>query len=163
MRSAFAPFAAALVVASLLGWLPSPAQAADAETIAACLKSERGAGRDGRQCIGRVSDPCLEQPGGQTTVGMVECTDRETKVWDDLLNAEYKRLLGVLGDKAQASVRAAERAWIAARDADCSVPYDIFEGGTIAQPIAASCILSHTAMRALQLRNWRDMAQPEDQ
>ena len=94
---------------------------------------------------------------------MVDCIYRETKVWDDLLNAEYKRLLAVLGDKAQASVRTSERAWIAARDADCSVPYDIYEGGTMAQPIAANCVLSQTAMRALQLRDWHDMAQPEDQ
>jgi uncharacterized protein YecT (DUF1311 family) len=135
--------------------------AAEPQIIATCLKAERKANRDGHACIGRISDPCLKLPGGETTVGMVQCADRETKIWDGLLNAAYRDLLHVLGDKAAASVRTAQRAWISARDADCRVPYDIFEGGTMAQPISANCVLEHTAQRTLQLRNWREMAAPE--
>jgi uncharacterized protein YecT (DUF1311 family) len=58
-------------------------------------------------------------------------------------------------------VRAAQRSWLKTRDADCGVPYEIYEGGTMAQPIAASCALNQTAMRALQMRDWREMAQPQ--
>lgn len=148
--------AASCFVASL------PAHADDAATIAACLKAEDKGGHDGRDCIGRVADPCLDKPGGQSTVGMVTCSERETKVWDALLNTEYKRLLASLSAKAAASVKTSERAWIALRDADCVVPYDIFEGGTIAQPIAADCMLSHTAMRAIRLRTWRQMSSDEE-
>jgi uncharacterized protein YecT (DUF1311 family) len=151
---------AALVATAMLA---SPALAGDAETIAACLKAEHKANHDGHACIGRVSDPCLQRPGGETTVGMVQCADRETKIWDDLLNGEYQRLLGVLDGKAAASVRTAQRAWITLRDADCQVPYDLFEGGTMAQPIAANCVLNHTAQRTLQLRDWRQMTSPEDE
>ncbi len=64
---------------------------------------------------------------------MVQCVDGETKVWDDLLNADYQRLLGVLPSTAVESVRQAQRSWIVTRDADCHVPYDIFEGGTMAR------------------------------
>ncbi len=92
---------------------------------------------------------------------MVQCVDAETNVWDGLLNADYQRLLGALGDKAGESVRQAERAWIAARDADCKVSYDIYEGGSMARLDSANCALEHTAERVLQLRVWHEMAKPE--
>jgi len=139
----------------------APARADDAETIAACLQAERDAGRDQHSCIGSISDPCLNEPAGQSTVGMVDCTEKETKIWDTMLNEEYGRLMSLLQGKAAEAVRKAERLWIEARDADCLVPYAIYEGGTIAQPTAASCRLDHTADRALQVRTWREMAQPE--
>ena len=159
MRNLARPLFAATLAAAVLAAAP-PAAADDAETIAGCLKSERDAGRSGRICAGRVSDPCLAQPGNNSTTGMVQCVDGETKVWDDLLNADYQRLLGILEGKAAESVRQAQRAWIALRDADCHVPYDIFEGGTMARLDSANCVLDHTALRVLQLRDWREMAQP---
>jgi uncharacterized protein YecT (DUF1311 family) len=139
----------------------APAHADDAEMIATCLQTERDAGRDVHSCIGHIADPCLDDPAGQSTVGMVQCMDKETKLWDTMLNEEYTRLLSIITGAAAESVRKAERAWIATRDADCQVAYDIFQGGTIAQPISARCRLDHTADRALQVRSWREMAQPE--
>lgn len=154
-RTILAGLAAALL-ASL-----APAYADDADTIGACLKTEYEAGRDAHVCVGRVSDLCLEGPEAQSTVGMVDCINRETKIWDDLLNDEYGRLMKVLSDKAAEDVRKAQRLWITSRDTDCAVPYEIFEGGTMAQPIAANCVLSHTANRMMQVRSWREMAQPD--
>jgi uncharacterized protein YecT (DUF1311 family) len=139
----------------------APAAADDASKIKACLKKEQDANRSGRDCIGIVSDPCLQKPGNETTQSMVECVDGETQIWDELLNADYQRLLGSLEGKAAESVRQAERAWIAARDADCKVPYDIYEGGTMARLDGANCVLDHTATRVLQLHVWQDMAKPE--
>lgn len=140
---------------------PLPARADDAATIGACLKSEYEAGRDAHVCIGRVSDPCLETPDAQSTVGMVDCINRETKIWDNLLNDEYGRLMKMLSAKAAEDVRKAQRIWITSRDADCAVPYEIFEGGTMAQPIAANCVLAHTANRMMQVRSWLEMVQPD--
>jgi uncharacterized protein YecT (DUF1311 family) len=139
-----------------------PAAADDAQMLTACLETESKAGRDGRACIGRISDPCLKGSNAETTTGMVECLDGETAVWDKILNADYENLLKVVPEGATKSVRAAQRAWIALRDADCAVPYDIFEGGTIARIDGASCVQNHTATRVLQLRIWRLMAQPEE-
>lgn len=138
-----------------------PAAAGDSELIATCVQAERDANRSPINCIGRVSDPCLELPEGQSTVGMVGCIDKETKVWDGMLNDEYARLLAVLKGKAAEDVRKAQRNWITLRDSDCAIPYEIFEGGTMAQPISAECIRSHTADRAVQLRAWREMAEPQ--
>jgi len=139
----------------------APAAADDAGKIKACLKKEQDANRSGRDCIGIVSDPCLQKPGNETTQSMVECVDRETRVWDDFLNADYQLLLGSLAGAAAESVRQSERAWIAARDADCKVPYDIYEGGTMARLDGASCAQDHTANRVLQLHVWQRMAKPE--
>lgn len=139
----------------------APSRADDAETLATCMQGERDASRPVINCVGRISDPCLQRPEAQSTVGMVECIDKETKVWDAMLNREYARLLSVLTGKAADEVRKTQRNWIALRDSDCVVPYAIFEGGTMAQPIGADCIRSHTAERAVQIRAWREMAQPE--
>ena len=159
MRKALGFLALAVALATLAS--QKPALADDAATINACLQKERGANRSGRDCIGRVSDPCLKLSGNETTQGMVECVDSETKVWDNLLNADYQRVLGAVGTKAAESIRQSERAWIALRDADCGVPYEIYEGGTMARIDGASCVLERTAERVLQLRVWYEMAHPE--
>jgi uncharacterized protein YecT (DUF1311 family) len=70
--------------------------------------------------------------------------------------------LKVLPAPAAESVRQAQRNWVALRDADCKVPYDIYEGGSMARIDSANCVLGHTAERVLQLRIWRQMAQPEE-
>jgi uncharacterized protein YecT (DUF1311 family) len=159
MRNPAGPLAAAVLLAMLAFMMPAAAE--DAATINACLETEQAANRSGRDCIGRISDHCLQLPGNESTSGMVQCVDGETTVWDALLNADYQRVLGALADKAADSVRQAERAWIAARDADCRVPYDIYEGGSMARLDAANCMLDHTAERVLQLRDWHRMAKPE--
>jgi hypothetical protein len=51
---------AALLFAALL--FSVPAAADDASKIKACLKTEQDANRSGRDCIGVVSDPCLQKP-----------------------------------------------------------------------------------------------------
>ena len=55
----------------------------------------------------------------------------------------------------------AQRQWIGLRDADCAIPYELFEGGTLAQPIGANCVMANTAELMLQVRAWREMVQPE--
>lgn len=147
----------ALMALAAIGADPAIADPGDMETITSCLKAEQDAGRDARSCVGVISKPCMEQPGGDSTVGMTMCFDRETKAWDDLLNIEYQKLLGTLDPNAVIKVRTAQRAWIASRDADCAVPYGLFEGGTIAQPMSVECMQDATATRTLQLREWRQL------
>jgi len=159
MRKAFGFLTLAVALVTLTTF--QPAIADDAATINTCLQKERAGNRSGRECIGRISDPCLKLEGHDSTTGMVECVDAEAKAWDDLLNKAYQRVLDAVSDKAKEGIREAERAWVALRDADCKVPYDIYEGGTMARLDGASCVLDHTAERVLQLRIWYDMAHPE--
>jgi uncharacterized protein YecT (DUF1311 family) len=163
MRRSARPLTAAFLAATVMLVAAPPAFADDAGTLAACVAGERKANRDARVCIGKISDPCLQGSGSDTTTSMVDCVDREIRAWDAILNADYERLLKTLPAPAVASVRQAQRAWIASRDADCKVPYDIYEGGTMARIDSASCLLNHTGSRVLQLRVWRSMAAPEDE
>jgi uncharacterized protein YecT (DUF1311 family) len=150
------------VLAAMTAQVP-PAAADDADAITACIAAKSKVDEDAHACIGLISDPCLKGHDGETTTGMVECMDRESKVWDDLLNADYQRLLKALPAAAADSVRQAQRAWLALRDADCKVPYEIYEGGSMARIDSASCVLAHTGERVLQLRIWSRMARPEDE
>ena len=78
---------------------------------------------------------------------MADCFRLETKIWDDLLNENYKGLRDVI-DAAQAvKLRDMQRAWIASRDATCAF-YDAKIQGSIAIPMGAACI----ARRALLLK-----------
>jgi uncharacterized protein YecT (DUF1311 family) len=146
----FAALLAGTVLAS-----PLSARADDTGTIASCLKTERAAERAGHACVGRISKPCMQEPGGETTAGMKMCTGREVEAWDALLNAEYQRLLGVLEGETAEKIRGAQRAWITMRDGDCGLSYTAFEVGTIAGAIAGNCQLDRTATRALQLYDLR--------
>jgi uncharacterized protein YecT (DUF1311 family) len=147
----------ALLVACTL-----PAAADDATVIEACLKSADADTGKPHDCIGRVADACLDKPENQSTHAMVACSNREAEIWDGLLNTEYQRLLGAVEGKAKDDIVKAQRQWIGLRDADCAIPYELFDGGTMAQPIGANCVMANTAERMLQVRAWRMMVQPED-
>lgn len=145
-------FIGALGAAALLAAGPlalAAAAADDAATLSTCIASEESA----HACIGRIAKPCMDEPGGETTAGMIQCNARETEAWDGLLNTEYKRLMDGLEGEAADKLRAAQRGWIAMRDGDCALSYHTFAGGTIAGVVAGSCMLERTATRVLQLRD----------
>lgn len=152
----------ALAVLLTLAALTTLAHADDAEVIGSCVKAAFAANTDARACVGRVATPCLDNPDNQSTHAMVACNDKETKIWDGLLNEEYQRLLGAVEGQAKDDVVKAQRQWIGLRDMDCAIPYALFDGGTMAQPIGANCVLESTAERMLQVRAWREMVQPEE-
>jgi uncharacterized protein YecT (DUF1311 family) len=136
------------------GSVPAAAQTG---AIARCVAAERKADRDGSTCLERVANPCLEKPEGASTQGQVACIRAESKQWDDLLTSEYRALLASLPPATVAKVREAQRQWLTLRDADCAIPGLLLEGGTMAQPIAASCYLRRTADRTVQVIRWRGL------
>jgi uncharacterized protein YecT (DUF1311 family) len=102
-------------------------------------------------------------PGGQTTVGMVSCLDRERAVWDGWLNTVYQQLYARLAvedaqtpsyapDQASALLQM-QRAWIAFRDARCAYEASQWGGGTGAGPASVSCHLDATARQMLYLQS----------
>ncbi|MBB3999733.1 lysozyme inhibitor LprI family protein [Aureimonas pseudogalii] len=164
MRSSFALLAllaGALLPAPARALDPAPAQAADLAEIEACLA---GAKDRPETCIAVISNRCQSAtPDGATTPGIVDCTTRETAAWDRLLNTRYAAALAGarqadddLADGASPgaadSLKVAQRAWIAFRDAECDRLYQLWRGGTIRSPVAASCHLEETARRAISLR-----------
>ncbi len=122
-------------------------------------------------CIGQMSQTCMDsQDGGHTTLGMSSCLGAEADVWDRFLNAEYKATMAwsKAADEGEAvyfpeyakrveSLRAAQRAWIAFRDAECSLAYAQWGSGSMRNIAGADCRMQMTAKRALELRDMREM------
>lgn len=97
-----------------------------------------------------VADPCLGDPGSKSDGQMADCYEIEGVIWDGLLNANYKTLLGELDADQTAKAKAMQRAWIGYRDTTCEFYYDKIQG-TMAQMMIAACVTRETARRAMLL------------
>lgn len=143
-----------IAAAAAAAWLAAgAAEANDLGRIEACLANAEPTGREA--CIGIVALPCLDRPEAFSTHGSVACIEGEVALWDQLLNVDYRRLMGNLDGPQQEALRTAQRAWIALRDADCFFPQELIRG-TMAQPMTADCRLEMTARRVLWLRDQID-------
>ena len=107
-------------------------------------------------CIGASANACMtDTPGGQTTVGMSSCLDRELTYWDNRLNRIYQRLrkqertAGV-----EAELQQMQRAWIAYRDAACTHEAATWGGGTGSGPAYLGCLIELTARQTLRLERY---------
>jgi uncharacterized protein YecT (DUF1311 family) len=147
---------AILIAAVALAPLPALADpAADAEVIERCLGPTGSMeAPDGNACIGVIAQPCQQLPGGETTVGIATCLTQERDAWDVLLNRYYKQLRQTEQEPARGTLRDAQRAWIAWRDADCRFAYEQFLGGSMRQITGAACQRDRTAERVLHLRSF---------
>ncbi len=104
-----------------------------------------------RDCIGSASGLCQEAPGGSSTIGMVECNQREQAWWDMQLNSNYADLQSSLEPAVFDTLKSAQRAWLKYRDAKCAFVDALWSGGTIRQVMSSSCLMDATASRAIEL------------
>ena len=125
--------------------------AAERAALLKCLKDKRQAQQPEDGCIFSNVDVCMEKPSGHTTLGQRLCNARESAIWDELLNDRYKRLRAAVSKPGAKKLRNIQRSWISWRKAKCEMPYILFEGGTLAGPLAAGCVLKATAVRAIEL------------
>ena len=96
---------------------------------------------------------CLDAPQGQTTVGMMDCADAELKIQDARLNAAYRKAISGLNPRQKAKLVAAQRAWVAFRDADCTSLEDE-DWGSLSRINAAVCVLTRTVDRTNDLKDY---------
>lgn len=164
-----------LVVAALTAVCAQPGLATEHEvgaygsTLTTCYA--KAVDRSGRQaCMGQMAQLCMDsQDGGHTTLGMSSCLNAEAQVWDQFLNDEYtmtmasSKALDV--DEAEyfpefakraEHLRAAQRAWIAFRDAECALAYAQWGSGSMRSIAYADCMMTMTGTRALELRAMRE-------
>lgn len=119
------------------------------------------------ECVGRSAQECMASPGGDTTIGMMDCLEAERMYWDARLNAAYAervatakeqdaelRVLGSAADPIEGHLRAMQRAWIAFRDASCQYERAQWMGGTGGGPASVACHMNETARQALKLEGW---------
>jgi len=151
-----------LAVAIALASSAAPAQEGTAR-LDACLAAaaDRAAALD---CRHIVHDACLAASGSATTIAMAECLHAETQAWDDRLNALWPQVLAQArardaadrggGGAHEDALRAAQRAWIGFRDAECAWEYQRWSAGTLRVLFAGSCRLEMTAARVIDFRGW---------
>ena len=112
-------------------------------------------------CVGDASAACQAEPGVGTTLGIIGCHAAETEVWDGLLNQTYRDVVaafeahdasaGTTPYSRVEALRAAQRAWIGFRDAECTMRYAQYQDGTIRGPVQAHCMMQMTAERTFEL------------
>lgn len=118
-------------------------------------------------CVGRSAAACMMTPGGDTTIGMMECLEGELSFWDVRLNAAYTarvtaakdqdgelRAMGSAAAAIEDSLRAMQRAWMSFRDASCLYEQAQWMGGTGGGPATLACHMQETARQALKLEGW---------
>lgn len=158
MSRILAPLLTALALASPVDAQDVTFTAKDDAVLTACLDAVNASEGEtaAAECIGIVAGPCQDEPEGWTTVGMVNCLERETAWWDARLNENYAAVLETLDDERTASLRKAQRAWLAFRDAECGFQYDYWREGTIRSVFGSSCMLELTARRAIDISHFLD-------
>ena len=151
--------AAVVVVAAFAPIRPAHAQEMrfDPAPTEACLAAQAG---DPASCIGHAADACmLENPQGETTIGMGFCLSQEWRWWDARLEGVYGALMdlhrqtdaGGTAPSLTDSLTAMQRAWIAYRDAACAYERAQWDGGTGGGPATAACLMRLTGVQALEL------------
>lgn len=129
-----------------------------ADCVAAAGVAEAGA------CIGRSAEACFtDTEGGQSTLGISACLERELAWWDGRLNDAYGRLRAIDADEDAdpsgfappvtrvEALRAMQRAWIAFRDATCDYERAQWGGGTGGGPATIGCLMRMIARQSLYL------------
>jgi uncharacterized protein YecT (DUF1311 family) len=102
-----------------------------------------------RQCLfNLVATPCSKTREGSSNLGTADCYRVEWVIWDNLLNENFKNLMGALDNQQNAKLRAMQQAWIAYRDTTCNFYMDKVQG-SMAIPMGAACAARETARRAL--------------
>ena len=105
-----------------------------------------------RHCVfNLVATPCTNTRESSSNVGTADCYRVEWVIWDNLLNENFKNLMGSLDNQQTAKLRAMQQAWITHRDTTCNFYMDKIQG-SMALPMGAACAMRETARRALLLR-----------
>lgn len=159
-----------LLIAALLAATPAVAQEQDLmrayRSVADTCWARVADGGDITACDGLLSEACMEgEPGGMSTMGMAGCIAAEVAWWDEKLNDEWPRVMAAARERDEADreyapgyavraekLRAAQRAWIAFRDAECGFQYSIPGDGSLRSIYWPSCVSTMTMERLEDLR-----------
>jgi uncharacterized protein YecT (DUF1311 family) len=75
---------------------------------------------------------------------------------DAALNEAWDAALAALDEPVEARLRAAQRAWIAFRDAECEAQAAFFEGGSAQPMVRNGCLESLTLARTGEIRGYEE-------
>ena len=81
------------------------------------------------------------------------CADKDYQASDKKLNAVYAKVMAALGDENyKTKLKAAERAWVAYRDTECTFETAENEGGSIHPLVYSGCLTKLTNARTKDLQ-----------
>jgi uncharacterized protein YecT (DUF1311 family) len=149
MRSA-SPLVAALICVACA--TPAPAQGGhtnSAPLLQACLASASVQGREPCTCIGGISRPCFDEPGGETTVGSRDCLVGEQRLWQALADEYIQQLRADASASALGALDAHIAAHIGWRAARCRYASTHYINGSRSQVAATTCLRDATAFLAI--------------
>lgn len=92
-------------------------------------------------------------PSDETQSGMNLCAHAAYRAQDARLNDAYRRVMQRLAVDAgdRKLLQAAQRAWIAFRDAECAFRTEGYAGGSLRPMLVSQCLADLTAARTAQL------------
>ncbi len=110
------------------------------------------------------SEPQVDCTAPQTQADMTICASRDYDAADKALNTEYQSVRKILAERdssasddadkgAAKALLAAQRAWIAYRDANCEAVGYQARGGTLEPMLVASCLADMSRKRAEELKS----------
>lgn len=117
--------------------------------VTACLANAAPEARNA--CIGLVGEPCMNEPQGASTAGMVDCFARETEMWSGEVTRLTAQLRAQESPTQVAGLNAmldANERWMRAR---CAYSGLIFEEGSLARVMTSACVRNTTAELTLDL------------
>ena len=132
--------------------------------LTGCLSAAASEAEEAR-CENVVFTACQMAQGEDerhTTLAMANCALAEAGAWDLLLNRYWPDLRAQAREedaddettaRADALV-AAQRAWIAWRDADCAFEYARWGRGSARHVAGHACLAARTAARVRKFRSW---------
>jgi hypothetical protein len=116
-----------------------------------CLAQAAAEPQGRRACIGQVANACMQTPGGDTTMGMVQCINAETRQWEVIRHHQIAALQARESPTQIALLDAALAEHARWAQANCSYEASRYEGGTLARVVAAACMRDETADLTLSL------------
>lgn len=90
-------------------------------------------------------------PNGRTQLDMNDCAGEELARADSLLNERYQQVLRTLEQHRVEPLRAAQRAWIRFRDAECEFQASEVAGGSMEPMVQTLCVARISRKRAEEL------------
>ena len=96
-----------------------------------------------------LQNPC---EGFRTQLEMATCQEQQAKEADQALNTLYAAVMKKLNSKERVQLKAAQKAWIAYREADCEAQTALYKGGSIAPLIKAACLTKATQDRTKDIK-----------
>jgi uncharacterized protein YecT (DUF1311 family) len=154
-----------MILACLALPLPAMAQDAPADGASAAVTAAETCTRAAEDvagrlaCVGLARTQCIEAAETPNTIAQSECAAWELDYWKTSLNQSYDEFHAALtADDAEgpsrsqaAAFEAAQKAWLAWREAECTFAASRMRGGSGAGPAEISCELYLTGQRAVEV------------